>query len=179
MEENVQKYFKYCLVPLCKSTTVKTPNKIFIRLPLNRSRRTKWLKACQRDIHDISPNSNALHVCQDHFNVSVNRKRASAQSDRITALQGEKGQPIREAVSSASTCTQPLEDQNILGVESNMVSERSNYKDNIQKQKLSMQTFKQTFSMMKSKGVQCNLHNGVSVGLSPPRVLYKHIGTST
>lgn len=70
-EGNTQKYFKYCLVPCCKNTTIKTPNKIFIRLPFDRNRRTKWLKACRRDIRDISPNSNALHVCEDHFNVSI------------------------------------------------------------------------------------------------------------
>nr|CAH7712749.1 unnamed protein product [Callosobruchus chinensis] len=70
MEQSVHKYFKYCLVPLCRSTTVKTPNKIFIRLPQDPNRRKKWLKACRRETKDISPNSNALHVCEDHFNVS-------------------------------------------------------------------------------------------------------------
>lgn len=70
MEEHIQKYYKYCLVPLCKNTTVETPDKIFIRLPLDRNRRIKWLKACRRDIHDISVSS-GLHVCEDHFNVSI------------------------------------------------------------------------------------------------------------
>ncbi|KAJ8946577.1 hypothetical protein NQ318_008307 [Aromia moschata] len=70
LKENTQIYFKYYLVPFCTYTTIKKPNKIFIRLPLGRNRRIKWLKACRRDIlHDISPNSNALHVCEDHFNL--------------------------------------------------------------------------------------------------------------
>lgn len=67
-------YYKYCIVPMCSNTTFKTPNKIFIRVPENRNRRAKWLKACRRDVKDISDKNTALHVCEDHFNVSIIRK---------------------------------------------------------------------------------------------------------
>ncbi|VEN48806.1 unnamed protein product [Callosobruchus maculatus] len=63
------KYFKYCLVPLCKSTTKRTPTKIFFRLPHEPNRRLKWLKACRRETKDISPKSQGLHVCEDHFDL--------------------------------------------------------------------------------------------------------------
>lgn len=61
--EKMSTYFKYCVVPQCTSTTVQTPNKIFIRLPEDNIRRKKWLKACRRNEKDISQNSQALHVC--------------------------------------------------------------------------------------------------------------------
>lgn len=64
-------YFKYCIVPLCKNTTVKTPTKIFLRVPKDRNRRLNWLKACRREDKDISNSSDSLHVCEDHFNVST------------------------------------------------------------------------------------------------------------
>ncbi|KAJ8982163.1 hypothetical protein NQ317_013948 [Molorchus minor] len=37
-------YYKYCIVPQCKSTTIKTPNKLFIYVPTNEQIRKKWLK---------------------------------------------------------------------------------------------------------------------------------------
>lgn len=64
--------YKYCIVPLCTSTTVKNPDKIFIRVPENKKRRIKWLKACRRGVGDFSTKSKDIHVCEDHFNVSIN-----------------------------------------------------------------------------------------------------------
>lgn len=64
---------KACIVPMCKNTAFKTPSKIFIRLPNSgqQARRKKWIKACRRDIKDISEKSGAIYVCEDHFNVST------------------------------------------------------------------------------------------------------------
>ncbi|XP_023028630.2 uncharacterized protein isoform X2 [Leptinotarsa decemlineata] len=65
-----KQYYKYCIVPLCTNTSIKSPNKIFIRVPEDdRNRRIKWLNACKRNKNDISHNNKALHVCEDHFNL--------------------------------------------------------------------------------------------------------------
>ncbi|KAJ8981825.1 hypothetical protein NQ317_003868 [Molorchus minor] len=42
-------YYKYCLVPQCKITTIKTLNKLFIYVPNNEQIRKKWLKLARRD----------------------------------------------------------------------------------------------------------------------------------
>nr|CAH7751081.1 unnamed protein product [Callosobruchus chinensis] len=44
---------------------------LFIRLPQEPNRRKKGLKHCRRETKDISPNSNALHVCENNFNIST------------------------------------------------------------------------------------------------------------
>lgn len=38
------KFFKNCGVPLCDSTTIKTPNKLFISVPVDKNIRKKWLR---------------------------------------------------------------------------------------------------------------------------------------
>ncbi|XP_050508624.1 uncharacterized protein LOC126885875 isoform X1 [Diabrotica virgifera virgifera] len=65
--ENKSAQYKYCIVPGCKSTTVRTSNKHFFTLPKEPKRRLKWLKACRRDKKDISQKSIGLYVCEDHF----------------------------------------------------------------------------------------------------------------
>ena len=67
--ENKPSYYKYCIVPLCKSTTFVTPSKIYIRLPDDPVRRNKWLKACRRDKSDIK--RFARFLCKDHFKVDT------------------------------------------------------------------------------------------------------------
>ncbi|KAJ8977786.1 hypothetical protein NQ317_014692 [Molorchus minor] len=55
-------YYKYCIVPQCKSTiTIKTPNKFFIYVPSNEQIRKKWLKLARRDdVHSLSTNSRII-----------------------------------------------------------------------------------------------------------------------
>lgn len=65
------KYYKYCIVSQCPSTTCKTPDKTFIRVPED-NRRIKWLMACKRK-KELSEKNTAIHVCEDHFNVSINK----------------------------------------------------------------------------------------------------------
>ncbi|KAJ8967677.1 hypothetical protein NQ317_009225 [Molorchus minor] len=60
-------YYKYCRVPQCKSTTIKTPNKLFIYVPNNEQIRKKWLKLARRDaVHSLLTNS-IMYFCADHF----------------------------------------------------------------------------------------------------------------
>ncbi|KAJ8974139.1 hypothetical protein NQ317_007314, partial [Molorchus minor] len=57
----------YCIVPQCKSTTIKTPNKLFIYVPNNEQIRKKWLKLARRDdVHSLSTNSR-MYFCADYF----------------------------------------------------------------------------------------------------------------
>ncbi|KAJ8974235.1 hypothetical protein NQ317_016731 [Molorchus minor] len=48
-------YYKYCLVPQCKSTTIKNAKQIFIYVPNNEQIRKEWLKLARRD--SLSTNS--------------------------------------------------------------------------------------------------------------------------
>ncbi|KAK5642388.1 hypothetical protein RI129_008555 [Pyrocoelia pectoralis] len=61
------KSYKYCIVPKCRSTSVKTPNKIFITLPRDPKVRMRWQKAMKR-VNMIS-NHATCFVCEDHFNL--------------------------------------------------------------------------------------------------------------
>ncbi|XP_046970931.1 uncharacterized protein LOC124537975 [Vanessa cardui] len=66
MEEAKKIAYKYCIVPMCQSTTVKNPDKIFFRVPNNMTIRKKWCKVMKRDL--IGPRS-TKYVCEDHFDV--------------------------------------------------------------------------------------------------------------
>ncbi|ENN83341.1 hypothetical protein YQE_00300, partial [Dendroctonus ponderosae] len=66
MKATQRLYYKWCMVPLCSSTTFKTSDKLFILVA--RGKRLKWLKACRRAHKDISVKTTA-HICEDHFNL--------------------------------------------------------------------------------------------------------------
>ncbi|KAJ8983391.1 hypothetical protein NQ317_010484 [Molorchus minor] len=64
-------YYKYCIVPQCKSTTIKMPNKLFIYVSSNEQIRKKWLKLARRDdVHSLSTNLR-MYFCADHFDVRI------------------------------------------------------------------------------------------------------------
>lgn len=110
------------------------------------------------------------------FDCQPDRKRASAQPARIAALKRVKRQLVQEAIASTSNSTQPLEEQDISNVEIKLITEGPN--DEIQKKEVSTQTSTQSFPKVRSKGVQCKVCTGVSVSLSPHRIVQKHMGTS-
>lgn len=64
------KFYKYCVVPQCGSTTTKTPNKLFIYVPSKEQIRRKWLKLAKRDPDYLSKDSR-MYFCEDHFDVSL------------------------------------------------------------------------------------------------------------
>ncbi|XP_050500902.1 uncharacterized protein LOC126880873 [Diabrotica virgifera virgifera] len=67
MMSNIKKgCYKYCIVPNCTSTTIKTPNKIFFHVPLQTDKRKKWCKLMKRDL--IGPKS-IKYVCEEHFDI--------------------------------------------------------------------------------------------------------------
>ena len=62
-----KKQNKWCFVPGCKSTSVSTPNKVFISVPQEYSRKRNWFKAARRD---LPKTKTCFYCCEDHFNVS-------------------------------------------------------------------------------------------------------------
>lgn len=65
MELNIP--YRSCFVPLCESTTTKTPDKLFITVPKDPKIRKLWLQAARRADYVTT---STLSCCQDHFNVS-------------------------------------------------------------------------------------------------------------
>lgn len=57
--------YKTCFVPSCKSTTIKTPDKLFLHVPVNVELRKAWCKA----VGISSTLQNNCYCCEDHFNV--------------------------------------------------------------------------------------------------------------
>lgn len=67
-------YFKNCIVPQCMNTSIKTPTKLFIRVPDKEKMRRKWLKLARRnDAHCLSTISR-MYFCEDHFDVNIIKK---------------------------------------------------------------------------------------------------------
>ncbi|KAF9419618.1 hypothetical protein HW555_003896, partial [Spodoptera exigua] len=62
-------YYKYCIVPECKNTTIKTPNKLFIYAPNDKNTRTKWLKLAKRHDVDKLSTKSRMYFCEDHFDL--------------------------------------------------------------------------------------------------------------
>lgn len=63
------KVYKWCAVPQCDNTSIKTPNKLFVFVPHKKTIRDKWLKLARRDSTAILPSTH-LYFCEDHFDVS-------------------------------------------------------------------------------------------------------------
>ncbi|CAG4963203.1 unnamed protein product [Colias eurytheme] len=62
------KSYKCCAVPQCTSTSIKTPNKLFVHVPNKKLIRGKWLKLARRNPNDVVTNS-PLYFCEDHFDM--------------------------------------------------------------------------------------------------------------
>ncbi|XP_045505478.1 uncharacterized protein LOC123701906 [Colias croceus] len=62
------KCYKCCAVPQCTSTSIKTPNKLFVHVPNKKLIRKKWLKLARRNPNDVVTNS-PLYFCEDHFDM--------------------------------------------------------------------------------------------------------------
>ena len=80
---------RYCIVPGCRNTTLTTPQKRFIYVPMNEQRRSSWLKAV-RTQNQYSKKS-TIFVCEDHFNVSRTKcfENSVKIFDEIYHCQGE------------------------------------------------------------------------------------------
>ncbi|XP_069363463.1 zinc finger protein 845-like [Maniola hyperantus] len=60
--------YHYCIVRECKNTSIKTPGKLWIRVPREINIRNTWLRLAQRDPESLSTTSQ-IHFCEDHFDL--------------------------------------------------------------------------------------------------------------
>lgn len=57
------------MVSTCKKTSIKTPKKLFVRVPDVAKMRNKWFQLAHRNPEEISHKS-VVFFCEDHFDVS-------------------------------------------------------------------------------------------------------------
>ncbi|XP_045477109.1 uncharacterized protein LOC123682509 isoform X2 [Harmonia axyridis] len=62
------KVYKWCMVPMCKNTSITTPNKLFLYVPNKKIMRDKWLELAGRNPAEIVSNS-PVYFCEDHFDL--------------------------------------------------------------------------------------------------------------
>ncbi|XP_028167914.1 uncharacterized protein LOC114358229 isoform X1 [Ostrinia furnacalis] len=62
-------YYKHCIVPHCRSTSINTPTKLFIRSPSNPKMRKKWLKLARREDASSLSTVSRMYFCEDHFDL--------------------------------------------------------------------------------------------------------------
>ncbi|KAL3276184.1 hypothetical protein HHI36_020903 [Cryptolaemus montrouzieri] len=60
--------YKWCVVPQCTNTSIKSPQKVFVSVPTNPNRRTVWLQLARRDPKSILSHTNVF-MCEDHFDM--------------------------------------------------------------------------------------------------------------
>ncbi|XP_043485167.1 uncharacterized protein LOC122513005 [Leptopilina heterotoma] len=61
------KTFKSCFIPLCGSSSVKTPNKLFFCAPKDEKMRLKWFQIARRN--DSPKAKYTYYCCEDHFSI--------------------------------------------------------------------------------------------------------------
>ncbi|KAK5648217.1 hypothetical protein RI129_003109 [Pyrocoelia pectoralis] len=66
--------YRWCAVPQCNNTSIKTPNKLFIHVPKDKKVRNTWLNLSRRDRQ--SSNS-VIYFCEDHFDVRKIKKSST------------------------------------------------------------------------------------------------------
>ncbi|KAL3271347.1 hypothetical protein HHI36_021835 [Cryptolaemus montrouzieri] len=65
MNSNV---YRWCAVPQCNNTSIKTPNMLFVNVSMKKKVRNMWLNLARRDPAAISSNS-VIYFCEDHFDL--------------------------------------------------------------------------------------------------------------
>ena len=53
---------------MCKNTTIKTPENVFITMPKDKKKRKQWWMSARRD---FSMKENSYYCCEDHFDVCM------------------------------------------------------------------------------------------------------------
>ncbi|KAJ8984503.1 hypothetical protein NQ317_014593 [Molorchus minor] len=93
-------YYKYCIVPQCKSTTIKTPNKLFIYVSNNDQIRKKWLKLATRDdVHSLSTNSKMQIILITYNFVNLTSKATHLLCLSLYPIQGVSNSTITISIS--------------------------------------------------------------------------------
>ncbi|KAF2888399.1 hypothetical protein ILUMI_17774 [Ignelater luminosus] len=57
--------YKWCVVPQCTNTSIKTPEKMFVSIPKNTEIRKKWLMFARRNPKDIAAISVSYILLRD------------------------------------------------------------------------------------------------------------------
>ncbi|XP_044727581.1 uncharacterized protein LOC123291379 [Chrysoperla carnea] len=60
--------YRWCAVPECKNTSVKTPEKLWMQVPNDINMRKTWFKVARRDLELLFKKSR-LYFCEDHFDL--------------------------------------------------------------------------------------------------------------
>ncbi|XP_064076162.1 PR domain zinc finger protein 5-like isoform X2 [Vanessa tameamea] len=60
--------YRWCIVSSCPNTSIRTTEKLFIKVPDDIKMRNVWLKLAKRDPKSLSIKSR-LYLCEDHFNL--------------------------------------------------------------------------------------------------------------
>lgn len=68
LNEVKNKARKVCFVPLCNSSSVKNPSKLFFNVPKDVNMKKKWFQVAHRE---YLPSTSNFFCCEDHFNVSI------------------------------------------------------------------------------------------------------------
>ncbi|XP_050515955.1 uncharacterized protein LOC126890808 [Diabrotica virgifera virgifera] len=206
--ENKSAQYKYCIVPGCKSTTVRTSNKHFFTLPKEPKRRLKWLKACRRDKKDISQKSIGLYVCEDHFDLEQDmdnyikfkimggpkiiksgvvphifdcqpdKKRAFSQPVREAALKRVKRQLLEDAASTSKSVLEDNDDKRQCDPSFTNLVQSGPELNQSALPQKLNNSSTQTHIKIRSKGIQCKFQRSVTVGLSLLKIHNKDAGTT-
>ncbi|KAF9812371.1 hypothetical protein SFRURICE_005482 [Spodoptera frugiperda] len=60
--------YRTCAVPMCRSTSIKYPDKLFIHVPKCLKRRKQWLQLARRNPM-LTSDKSTIFFCEDHFNL--------------------------------------------------------------------------------------------------------------
>ncbi|XP_050559537.1 uncharacterized protein LOC118278943 isoform X12 [Spodoptera frugiperda] len=60
--------YRTCAVPMCRSTSIKYPDKLFIHVPKCPKRRKQWLQLARRNPM-LTSDKSTIFFCEDHFNL--------------------------------------------------------------------------------------------------------------
>lgn len=66
----MSKNYRWCIISQCKNTSVKSKEKTFISVPIEKAARQIWIENCGRNPAEFSSTS-VIYVCEDHFDVSI------------------------------------------------------------------------------------------------------------
>jgi len=65
---NEKRKYRWCFVPLCTNTQIRTPDKIFVQVLADKIRRKLWFKVAHRT---DKPTKSCYYCYEDYFNVNT------------------------------------------------------------------------------------------------------------
>ncbi|KAF5298721.1 hypothetical protein FQR65_LT09590 [Abscondita terminalis] len=192
---------KCCFVPGCKNTSISAPQKLFLSVPKDYSRKVKWFKAARRDV----PKSKSMFFCcEDHFKLEEDmenyirhkliggkiilksgviphlfdcqpdRKRAASASDRLLPLKRKRILLIEEALTSSECSPVGPHQPSTSSVDEHVVADK--HKEEVVKSKDIGVLVKPSF---RSRYVMCNIQTEKCDTASSPGTFLKPTDVAT